>query len=80
MRELAQVEEDRKITLKEAEIIMGKLNYYSAQVQVLVESCGGQEGQVAGQQGGGVGRGDIEVGQVVEVEPYSLVSLGFGHY
>ena len=33
VRELAQVEKDKRITMKEAEIIMGKLNYYSALVQ-----------------------------------------------
>ena len=30
VRQLAQVERDRRISMKEAEIIMGKLNYYSA--------------------------------------------------
>ena len=29
VRQLAQVEKDRRILMKEAEILMGKLNYYS---------------------------------------------------
>ena len=32
VRQLAQVKRDRRISIKEAEIIMGKLNYYSALV------------------------------------------------
>ena len=33
VRELAQVEKDKSISMMEADIIMGKLNYYSALVQ-----------------------------------------------
>ena len=75
VRQLAQVQKDRRISMKEVEII----NYYSAlvprgsEIQIFVEPCSGKEGRGVGQQGGGAGQGDFEVGQMVEVEPHGLV-------